>query len=124
MAENSRFCKAICITVLSAILVIVDDANPGFFFVVSVFVVFMFWQLDSRNLDFEREYRSTYNKFVKMLHSGEEEFVSQLYIVPLPRADKLKSLKAMFSFSTFWFYLFIFVVMAIIFMFLWLRIQQ
>ena len=82
----------------------------------------MFWLLDSRSLEFEKEYRSAYNKFVEMLHAGKEEFVSQLYIVPLPRAAKMQSLKTMFSFSTFWFYLLMAAILAGVFMMKYLTV--
>ena len=124
MAENSRFCKAICITVLSAILVIAEDADPRLFSAVTGFVLFMFWLLDSRYLEFEREYRSAYNEFVEMLHAGEEAIVSKLYFVPLPRAARIQSVKTMFSFSTFWFYLMIAAVLTGIFILKYLIIPQ
>ena len=71
MAENSRYCKVWCVTLVAATLVLVartggaspcaDRAGPTLLFLV----------LDAYYLALERAFRNSYGGFVNRLHQGE-----------------------------------------------------
>lgn len=68
MASNSSACKAWCVTVVSAVLVVVakeDKPNVAF---VALIPTFMFFVLDNYYLAMERGFRKTYGEFVKKVH--------------------------------------------------------
>ena len=80
MAANSAGCKTWCITLVSAILVIVsDESNPDYAWLALVpLLLFLF--LDSYYLGLEQRYRNTYNDFIKKLHDGTAT-IDDVYVV-------------------------------------------
>jgi hypothetical protein len=70
MAANSSQCKAWCITIVSAILVIIADKGKPDFAWIAMLPTILFMFLDTYYLTFEKGFRESYNDFVKSLHSG------------------------------------------------------
>jgi len=76
MATNSASCKTWCITIVSAILVVMADKQKGNYIFVAVVPIMLFYFLDSYYLHLERCFIASYNKFLKHVREGtatEEE---------------------------------------------------
>ncbi|MDL1859658.1 hypothetical protein FBR04_01335 [Betaproteobacteria bacterium PRO7] len=107
MASNSSSCKTWCITLVSAIVVIITDkAHPDYVWI-SLVPITLFLVLDAYYLALERQFRDVYNSFIRKLHSGSAT-VDDVFIVA-PRAGVTSSsasiLKAAGSMSVWPFYL-------------------
>ena len=103
MSENSSSCKAWCITVVSAVLVIVaDKGKPNFAFIAFI-PTLLFLALDTYYLALEKGFRASYTDFVKKLHSGTAKAADLFTIEPSgsPSRHRLKAIK---SFSVWGFY--------------------
>ncbi|MET0101175.1 MAG: hypothetical protein ABW078_05525 [Sedimenticola sp.] len=104
MAANSTSCKAWCITLVSAILVIVADKGKPEYALIALLPVLLFMALDTYYLWLEIGFRDSYERFVKKLHLGESS-PSDLYRV-VPEGDKFVHFtKAITSFSVAPFYI-------------------
>jgi hypothetical protein len=107
MASNSSSCKTWCITLVSAIVVIIaDKAHPDYVWI-SLVPITLFLVLDAYYLALERQFRDVYNSFIRKLHSGSAT-VDDVFIVA-PRAGMISGLasilKAAGSISVWPFYL-------------------
>jgi hypothetical protein len=103
MATNSTSCKAWCITVVSAILVIVaDKGKPNFAFIALVPTV-LFLALDAYYLALEKAFRASYTNFVKKLHSGIAK-AEDLYSIAPMGSHSEHQIEALKSFSVWGFY--------------------
>jgi hypothetical protein len=71
MASNSSQCKAWCITIVSAILVIVADKSKPDYAWIALFPAILFLVLDTYYLALEKGFRVRYNTFIKKLHSKD-----------------------------------------------------
>lgn len=71
MASNSSSCKAWCITLISAILVIVADKGKPQYALIAIIPTTLFLVLDSYYLALERMFRQSYNGFIEKLHIGK-----------------------------------------------------
>jgi hypothetical protein len=80
MAANSASCKAWCITLVSAILVIVADKGKPQYALIAVIPNVLFLILDSYYLALEKMFRQSYNSFIEKLHNGKV-VASDLYAV-------------------------------------------
>ena len=85
MAENSRSCKVWCITLVSAVLVLIartesqhalTDLAP----LIAIVPAVLFLVLDTYYLALERAFRDSYDAFVCKLHNGKLAS-SDLYVV-------------------------------------------
>lgn len=104
MSGNSASCKAWCITLVSAILVIVADKdNPDLAFLAFIPVV-LFLALDSYYLALERAFRASYNTFIDKLHEDRIE-PSDLYSVEPSGGLAAHVYASLFSFSVWPVYL-------------------
>jgi hypothetical protein len=104
MAANSTSCKAWCITLVSAILVIVADKGKPQFALIALIPTILFCALDTYYLYLEKAFRQSYNSFIAKLHDGKVA-AADLYCVS-PSGDKTKTLfAALRSFSIWPFYL-------------------
>lgn len=104
MASNSVLCKTWCITLVSAILVIVADKGRPTYALIAGVPTILFLVLDTYYLALERGFRVSYNSFIKKLHEGQVE-AADLYAVT-PLGSVLKSFgKSLLSFSIWPFYL-------------------
>lgn len=104
MATNSSSCKAWCITVVSAILVIVADKGNSQYAFIAIIPNVLFLVLDTYYLALEKMFRNSYNDFIKKLHDNEIDF-SDLFIV-VPKGNLFKTFfNSILSFSIWPFYL-------------------
>lgn len=97
MAENSRSCKVWCITLVSAILVLVAQTGEPKHALIALVPLILFLVLDTYYLALERGFRKSYKTFVEKLHSGELDS-SDLYFV-----DRKRSMPKQF-FARLWFF--------------------
>jgi len=107
MANNSASSKAWCITLVSAILVIVaDKAKPQYAWI-AVIPMILFFVLDSYYLALEKGIRNAYNDFIKKLHT-QALLADDLFVV-VPQGGLFGLfVKSMMSFSVWPFYLTLF----------------
>jgi hypothetical protein len=104
MAGNSSSCKAWCITLVPAILVVVSDKGIPQYALIAVVPTFLFLALDTYYLMLERRFRNAYNEFIDRLQKGALA-PSDLYAVE-PSGSKWQALKrALASFLILPFYL-------------------
>lgn len=103
MASNSNSSKAWCITIVSAILVIVADKSKPDFAFLALFPTFLFFALDTYYLVLEKGFRKSYNSFVKKVHDGTLKPEDLYAVVPVKNHTSLK-IEALTSFSIWGFY--------------------
>ncbi|MCU7918984.1 MAG: hypothetical protein KZQ95_11580 [Candidatus Thiodiazotropha sp. (ex Epidulcina cf. delphinae)] len=104
MSSNSSQCKAWCITIVSAVLVIVADKGKPDFAWIALFPAILFLTLDAYYLTLEKGFRASYNQFVKKIHKNTLS-ADDLYSVS-PAGDMYKHRRdALKSFSVWGFYL-------------------
>lgn len=113
MAANSTSCKAWCITIVSAILVLIADKNRPELAWLALLPTFLFMALDAYYLALEKAFRTSYNRFIKNLHDHALCSDDLFAVAPVGNmsSHQIESLK---SFSVWGFYgaLFILVVLA------------
>jgi len=83
MASNSGSCKSYCVTLVSAILVIVaDKGKPNYAFIAGIPVV-LFMAMDTYYLGLEKSFRERYKDFVLKYHA-DDLLVEDMYeVAPL-----------------------------------------
>ena len=112
MAANSSSSKAWCITIVSAILVIVADKSKPEFAWIAVLPTFLFMCLDTYYLALEKGFRASYNSFIKKLHEGT--IVSEDLYSVVPEGNQSKhQFESLKSFSIWGFYLVLFILIAL-----------
>ena len=80
MSSNSSGCKTWCITLVSAITVVIaNKSNPSYVWV-ALIPISLFLFLDSYYLGIEQRFRDSYNAFIKKLHSGNAQ-IEDVFIV-------------------------------------------
>jgi len=106
MATNSASCKAWCVSLVSAILVVIADKNKPNYAWITLIPILLFFLLDSYYLGQERSFREIYNNFVKDLHTGEAG-TDKLFVLKPPRGMNVVNLlfSSSLSFSVYPFYL-------------------
>ena len=103
MSANSSQCKAWCITIVSAILVIVADKSKPDYAWIALLPTILFLALDSYYLALEKGFRESYNLFVNKTHNKSLK-PSDLYSVE-PSGDMNKhQIESLKSFSVWGFY--------------------
>ncbi len=109
MAANSGSSKAWCITLVSAVLVIVADKSKPDYAWIAVIPTALFLMLDAYYLALEKGFRHSYNAFIDKLHRGVLQ-PSDLYAVA-PSGPLLRQfIKSLVSFAVWPFYLTLFVM--------------
>ena len=104
MAENSRYCKVWCVTLASAILVLVARTGEAEHALIALAPTGLFYVLDAYYLGLERAFRQSYGKFVSKLQEGVVT-TSDLYEVAPAGSTVVGTFWAMFkSFSVLPFY--------------------
>lgn len=112
MASNSASSKAWCITLVSAILVIVADKSKPEFAWIAILPIVLFFCLDTYYLALEKGFRASYNTFIRKLHNGDIK-PEDLYSI-LPEGNMSKhQIDSILSFSVWGFYLVLFVLVVI-----------
>ncbi len=103
MASNSTSCKTWCITIVSAILVLIADKSKPDLAWLAFLPSLLFLALDTYYLALEKAFRSSYNNFVKKLH-GNELRIEDLYSVVPQGGMSSHQIEALSSFSIWGFY--------------------
>ena len=80
MAENSRSCKVWCVTLVSAVLVLVARTGDADHALIALVPALLFMVLDAYYLGLERGFRESYNGFVAKIQS-ENVAISDIYTV-------------------------------------------
>ena len=103
MAEHSRSCKVWCVTLVSAVLVLVAPTEKPEYTLIALVPASLFLVLDTYYLAHERAFRTSYSMFVAQLHGGNLTPADLYKIAPIGSVPKhfLASLK---SFSIWPFY--------------------
>ncbi len=105
MAENSRSCKVWCVTLVSAILVLVARTGNAEHATIALAPIFLLFVLDAYHLALEGGFRESYDNFVDKVHRGRAS-ASDLFKIS-PRGSITKGVfEVLFgSFSVLPFYL-------------------
>lgn len=104
MASNSTSAKSWCITIVSAILVVVADKNKPDYALLALIPTFLFLALDAYYLAMEKGFRNSYNSFVKKVHDGTL-LAEDLYSVRPQGGTSNLQWEAFKSFSVWGFYI-------------------
>lgn len=104
MAVNSSSSKAWCVTLVSAVLVIVADKGKPEYAYIAMLPTVVFAALDAYYLALEKAFRNSYNDFIAKLHSKILTETDLYSVAPKGNLSYLQweSLK---SFSVWGFYL-------------------
>ena len=103
MAENSRSCKLWCVTLVSAVLVLVARTENPEYALIALIPAILFLILDTYYLALERGFRDSYDAFVRKLHQ-EELTLSDLYPVAPSGSSLGRFTASLVSFSIWPFY--------------------
>ena len=82
MAENSRSCKVWCVTLVSAILVLVAQTKESQHALIALAPIALFWLLDSYYLALERGFRESYDALVGKVHDGQLRISDLFEVIP------------------------------------------
>jgi len=103
MASNSASCKAWCIALVSAILVLVADKGKPEYALIALIPTILFFVLDTYYLTLEKKFRDSYDTFIKKLHEGEV-IASDLFAISLKGNSVKVFVESISSFSIWLFY--------------------
>ena len=107
MAGNSASSKAWCVTLVSAILVIIADKGKPQYTWIAIMPTLMFLILDAYYLALEKEFRNSYNSFIQKLH--EQSLSAPDLFVVTPKSGLVGLFfKSLGSFSVWPFYAMLF----------------
>lgn len=104
MATNSTSAKSWCITIVSAILVVIADKNKPDYAFLALIPTLLFLALDVYYLAMEKGIRNAYNGFVKKVHNGTLT-ADDLYLVHSVGGISRLRWEAFKSFSVWGFYI-------------------
>ena len=103
MGSNSTSSKAWCITLVSAILVIVAERDKSNLALIALIPTVLFLALDTYYLSLEKGFRKSYNSFIAKLHKGQLT-PEDLYAVDPEGQKSERILESLKSFSVWGFY--------------------
>lgn len=112
MATNSASCKAWCVALVSAILVVVADKHVPKYVLIAVLPTALFYVLDAYYLGLERCFRGSYNDFIKKVHHDGIE-AEDLFVMQPKGSIVWETLSSLWSFSTAPFYIVLFIVIGL-----------
>jgi hypothetical protein len=104
MASNSTSCKAWCVTLVSAILVLVAEKDRAHYAWLALLPTLLFFALDVHYLALEKGFREAYNAFIDKLHQNSVG-PADLYAIRVTGSMTGHVWEALQSFSTWPFYL-------------------
>ncbi|WP_018694154.1 hypothetical protein [Algicola sagamiensis] len=104
MSTNSSSCKAWCVTLVSAVLVIVADKGKPEYAYIALLPTLVFAALDAYYLALEKSFRHSYTDFITKLHNNTITANDLYSVVPKGNMSRFQvdSLK---SFAVWGFYL-------------------
>lgn len=112
MSTNSSSCKAWCVSLVAAVLVIVADKGKPEYAWIALLPSFVFAALDAYYLALEKAFRESYNQFIRKIHK-KQLLEDDLYsVLPSGNINKFQ-LQACMSFSVWGFYLSLIALIAI-----------
>ena len=116
MATNCAACKTWCITIVSAVVVIIADKGKPHFVWIAVIPIVLFLILDAYYLSLERQFRNVYNDFIRKLHFGSATVDDVFIIAPGSgrQASTLNILAAVASISVWPFYVLLGLMLLIV----------
>lgn len=82
MADNSRSCKLWCVTLVSAMLVLMSRSDEWWYALVALAPTLFLGVLDTYYLTLEQRFRNSYNEFVDRLHYGTLNPARMFVIAP------------------------------------------
>lgn len=104
MASNSSSCKAWCVTLVAAVLVIVSDKGNASYAWIALLPVVVFAGLDAYYLALEKAFRNSYNSFVVKLRRNQVTEDDLYSVAPKGNMSALQ-FEALKSFSVWGFYI-------------------
>lgn len=104
MSTDSTNCKAWCVTLVAAVLVIVADKGKPDYAWIALLPTVVFCALDAYYLALEKAFRNCYNQFVSKLRAGTLTEQDLYSVMPIGNMSKLQ-LEALKSFSVWGFYI-------------------
>lgn len=104
MSANSSSCKAWCVSLVAAVLVIVADKGKPEYAWIALLPTIVFASLDAYYLALEKAFRNSYNKFISKIHKKQLTEDDLYSVRPVGNMSKLQ-LEAYQSFSVWGFYL-------------------
>lgn len=116
LASNSASCKTWCVTLVSALAIVVIQSNRVELMLVCSLPILLFVALDAYYLGLERRFRDCYDKFVRKLHSQTATIDDVFFIAPkLPfRGAFAEFFEAFTSFSIWPFYIGMAVILIVL----------
>ncbi len=116
MGTNAASCKTWCITLVSAIVVIIADKGKPNYVWISVVPIVLFLVLESYYLALERQFREVYNDFIRKLHFGTASVDDVFFVAPRSgaRASSLNILRAACSMAIWPFYVLLALMLLIV----------
>lgn len=112
MASNSASCKTWCITLVSAILVVVADKGKPQLALIALIPILLFLALDTYYLALEKMFRNAYNVFIDKLHKGDINASDVYAVAPVGSWPRTLAV-SLRSFSVWPFYLTLFAMTLI-----------
>ena len=112
MSANSSSCKAWCVSLVAAVLVIVAGKNNSEYAWIALLPTIVFAALDAYYLALEKAFRNSYNNFIAKLHKKQLTEEDLYAIDPSGNMSHLQ-VKALKSFSVWGFYLSLIALIAI-----------
>ena len=112
MSSNSTSCKTWCITLVSAILVVVANKDKPQYSLIAIIPIALFLVLDSYYLSLEKRFRKSYNNFIDKLYQGKIVAENLYAVNPSGNAPKVFFV-SLFSFSVWPFYLMLIVMVLL-----------
>jgi hypothetical protein len=103
MATNSSASKAWCVTLVSALLVVILDKGRPEFLPIAIVPVALFFSLDAYYLVQEKRFRNSYDEFIDKLHH-QKLMPNDLYAIKAKGHWGHELKKALRSFSIWPFY--------------------
>lgn len=103
MASNSSACKAWCVTLVSAVLVIVADKGRPDYAYIAILPTIIFAALDAYYLALEKAFRNSYNDFIINLHNKTLTKESLYSVIPKGEMSTLQ-FQSLLSFSVWGLY--------------------
>ena len=103
MASNSTSSKTWCITIVSAVLVVVADKGKPDFALLALIPIILFLALDTYYLAMEKGFRNSYNVFVRKIHE-KTLTLEDLYSVKPEGSQSKLQIESLKSFSIWGFY--------------------
>lgn len=104
MSSNSASAKAWCITLVSAILVLIADKARSEYALIALIPIVLFLALDTYYLALEKSFRISYNNFIDKLHRGSVQTTDLYSVIPEGKFACQVGL-ALISFSVWPFYI-------------------